>query len=1163
MSVEDFKAKASRERANKALAKDKGPTMLQQTGAAISWQKMYDTLGQPFDSTSIPLSKLQQMRRDPMIAFALMYCKVPLIRAPWYIQCSDSQIAAFVDNALRAIYGSFILQYTNCFDFGYQAIVKRFELTKPDWEYIDKDTGDLKKVWDSENVDALVWKNFVALTPELVNPVWTDNGDFNGIEYSNASMLNVFALNQDGTGRIIDLDYALWVVNDKQSVFGSLWGYPRIGHAYRYWWSYWYTWALSDKHYEKDADPPTIVRYPQKRMLDDDTGEEIDTRSVALSIGEDLRSGSTVAMSSDAVQDYDGKSTGKYEWDISHLTTGGNFSAFIERFQYLDIMKMRSVMVPEHALVEGSGGCLLGDTPISMPRDHVKYPDGIPLQDVKPGQFVWSFNEEEGSFELRPVKSVFKTMEDAEVYKLTLDDGSEVIGTPDHPFLTRDGIWKEMIALKPGDQLMPFYEGARNNYYDNRKAAEGDFEPTIMLDPDNGKQIVEYRHVAQQFGWYDSDVSINVHHIDGRHANTDISNLQPLTLSEHAKKHFSDEHWKLMFSQKVKAAMANLDDETKSRLGKSHWTDEQWAAYKEKQREPGRESMVGYLDSLDSDERQEFLSNRTKAGWENGSRDLSTYEWKEKSCVNCDKMYTPTHSVQKYCTNCVEEARQNHIGRIKRHKNFAAKNCIKCSKSFDPSSGSQKSCFDCMKVAVNHKVVSVEKYGRSDVWDISIDGPEFCKNYVANGVVAHNTSSRNVADAMGDIFFESQAVVMSDIDDHINRYMIPQLVERNFPEFDGICKKVTRGFSQSDDALAKQIVQLVGQQDPDKLQVDVREILDQAGVPLLSMKQVQARQDEIASEQANSAPPDVEPKDGNAGVSGGKYIGGQDTVSMSFADSGDKLSDSSWHHENAKDKRFDDKAVKKSGDKLLKIWEKYYGDIYKSFSDFLKNYTLISNFDDKQDSKSLAEEVNAIMKAWTGLSLLENAVGESKAHQQDVMNYASVKELGDAGVKVGAGGVKWDANNKDAEDWIAKRGAELLANASDTTKAEIRKWLENNINSGDSPVQLSKRFGQDFADYPSWKAKRVVRTETRDAYNAGTLLSGKARGLTHAIASDASGGKNINTDQHCINRNGKRFTIDKALKEKDHPNGTLGWILVPSDVTLSEGFLNRIKSLFV
>ena len=100
------------------------------------------------------------------------------------------------------------------------------------------------------------------------------------------------------------------------------------------------------------------------------------------------------------------------------------------------------------------------------------------------------------------------------------------------------------------------------------------------------------------------------------------------------------------------------------------------------------------------------------------------------------------------------------------------------------------------------------------------------------------------------------------------------------------------------------------------------------------MKQVQARQDEIASEQANSTPPDLEPKNGNAGVSGGKYIGGQDTVSMSFADSGDKLSDSSWHHENAKDKRFDDKAVKKSGDKLLKIWEKYYGDIYKSFSDF-------------------------------------------------------------------------------------------------------------------------------------------------------------------------------------------------------------------------------------
>lgn len=41
-------------------------------------------------------------------------------------------------------------------------------------------------------------------------------------------------------------------------------------------------------------------------------------------------------------------------------------------------------------------------------------------------------------------------------YDITLDNG-EVLGfTEDHPFLMRDGIWKEVKDLKPGDSLMPF-----------------------------------------------------------------------------------------------------------------------------------------------------------------------------------------------------------------------------------------------------------------------------------------------------------------------------------------------------------------------------------------------------------------------------------------------------------------------------------------------------------------------------------------------------------------------------------------------------------------------------------------------------------------------------------------------------------------------------------
>ena len=76
------------------------------------------------------------------------------------------------------------------------------------------------------------------------------------------------------------------------------------------------------------------------------------------------------------------------------------------------------------------------------------------------------------------------------------------------------------------------------------------------------------------------------------------------------------------------------------------------------------------------------------------------------------------------------------------------------------------------------------------------------------------TSSRNVAAQMAEIFIESQALLMDEIDDEINRYMIPQLLIVNFPEFinnGGVAFKVSHGFRKEDIEFYKQVLQLVGQ----------------------------------------------------------------------------------------------------------------------------------------------------------------------------------------------------------------------------------------------------------------------------------------------------------------------------------------------------------------
>lgn len=354
------------ERLRKRLSQDRRPSTRASTTSWVNWGGEADILGQPFDVTRIPITKLEQMRRDPVLSFGLTFSKIPLIRAPWYIKSADPQRAAFIDGALRKIYGRFILAYTNCFDFGFSALVKRFELAESmDWTYIDGDSE--KKVWDKAGVKPLLWKPFLALNPKTVSPHWTAKGEFAGIDFAPATGVGYFgtsgfpatAIFGDGNRKVADipLDWALWATNEKDSVYGNLFGYPRIGYAYRYWWSYWYKFGLADRAFEKLADPPVIVYHPTDDGLSADGSSTVDFSSEALALAEKTRSGANIALPSDPVLSMvDDRAMTMRQWEITQLETKTQFDMFNETFEYLDVMKLRSIMVPEQSLTEGKGG---------------------------------------------------------------------------------------------------------------------------------------------------------------------------------------------------------------------------------------------------------------------------------------------------------------------------------------------------------------------------------------------------------------------------------------------------------------------------------------------------------------------------------------------------------------------------------------------------------------------------------------------------------------------------------------------------------------------------------------------------------------------------------------------------------------------------------------
>lgn len=341
-------------------SRDTAPSSREQSGN-VDWKRVQNQLGQPFNTTRIPLNKLEMMRRDPIIGFGLSFIKTPHARAKFHVNAKstrgpNARISAHLDHDIRRIWASTIFAKGNALDFGFQAMVKRWELGRPGGTYLETDpeTGEQTEqpIWDEGNIDPLRWKPFIALPPATVEPLWNGQGEFNGIKYTPPST----GAGETAKERNYKVEFSLWATNEKTSVFGSMYGYPRIAYAYPYWWSYWFRWSLADRAFEKRADPSTLVRHPEGTYLGP-SGEPIGYRELALEIGEQMRSGASIAMPSTVyTTDIDGRPSSTPEWDISFLKGGVDLEPFDRSFDYLDVARLRALWIPEQAFFEGKGG---------------------------------------------------------------------------------------------------------------------------------------------------------------------------------------------------------------------------------------------------------------------------------------------------------------------------------------------------------------------------------------------------------------------------------------------------------------------------------------------------------------------------------------------------------------------------------------------------------------------------------------------------------------------------------------------------------------------------------------------------------------------------------------------------------------------------------------
>ena len=171
--------------------------------------------------------------------------------------------------------------------------------------------------------------------------------------------------------------------------------------------------------------------------------------------------------------------------------------------------------------------CICLDTKIPVPgvekgislKDLIeKYPNGEKF-------IVYAYNHNEGRvvpvLAHHPRSSGVKN-----TVKVTFDDGTYLICTPDHPCMMRDGAYADAGELKENDSMMPFYRKNNKIGY-----------PIINTMYNGSKWITEHKLIVEWDTGNKIEKGNIIHHKDFNKFNNNPDNLSVMDAKEHAQYH--------------------------------------------------------------------------------------------------------------------------------------------------------------------------------------------------------------------------------------------------------------------------------------------------------------------------------------------------------------------------------------------------------------------------------------------------------------------------------------------------------------------------------------------------------------------------------------------------------------------------------------------------
>lgn len=365
--------------------------------------------------------------------------------------------------------------------------------------------------------------------------------------------------------------------------------------------------------------------------------------------------------------------------------------------------------------------------------------------------YVYS-TDENGDFKPGEVEKVWITKEGvSEFIKVTLDNGEEILTTPDHKYMLRTGEYTQAEDLTPGTSLMPLYFSSANGYETVKKNSTGRYHSVYKQVAETLKscEIAEAQQRAELDDSARFTYRVAIHHKDFNKRNNSPENLQPMTACEHWYYHaklcgpdrvVTDRAREI---SRMNAYKRNANPTPAMIEARRIWNERGRLRNYDPDRKEQQAALMGrvvrnYWENISEDDRNKFsekASKRMKNCWETG-------------CFDTEKFHEARLREGHRLLSNPEHQKKMLYGRPKKVLEYLVANNIelteenyeKYKRRTDPHI---TTLFDSFEEAIryyklNHRVISVERVKIEPVSVYDIQVKDYHNFLVNSSVIVHN-----------------------------------------------------------------------------------------------------------------------------------------------------------------------------------------------------------------------------------------------------------------------------------------------------------------------------------------------------------------------------------------------------------------------------------------